>query len=46
MFRPPIHPGEILADALDEIGVTGGELAIEHRAAFKEAWHGHFDPEA
>ena len=25
--RPPIHPGEILADALQEIGVTPTELA-------------------
>jgi addiction module HigA family antidote len=27
MSRPSIHPGEILADELDEIGVTAGELA-------------------
>ncbi|MBM3649297.1 MAG: HigA family addiction module antidote protein [Alphaproteobacteria bacterium] len=27
MRRPPIHPGEILADELDEIGVTPTELA-------------------
>lgn len=27
MARPPIHPGEILADELREIGVTPTELA-------------------
>ena len=27
MARPPIHPGEILADELQEIGVTPTELA-------------------
>ena len=27
MSRPPIHPGEILADELKEIGVTPTELA-------------------
>jgi addiction module HigA family antidote len=27
MTRPPIHPGEILADELKEIGVTPTELA-------------------
>jgi len=27
MSRPPIHPGEILADELKEIGVTPSELA-------------------
>jgi len=27
MTRPPIHPGEILADELAEIGITGTELA-------------------
>jgi addiction module HigA family antidote len=27
MARPPIHPGEILADELHEIGVTPTELA-------------------
>jgi len=27
MFRPPIHPGEILADELKDIGVTPTELA-------------------
>jgi addiction module HigA family antidote len=27
MPRPPIHPGEILADELEEIGVTPTELA-------------------
>jgi plasmid maintenance system antidote protein VapI len=27
MSRPPIHPGEILADALKEIGVAPMELA-------------------
>jgi addiction module HigA family antidote len=27
MSRPPIHPGEILADDLDEIGMTASELA-------------------
>lgn len=27
MSRPPIHPGEILKDELDEIGVSRSELA-------------------
>jgi addiction module HigA family antidote len=27
MARPPIHPGEILADELREVGVTPTELA-------------------
>lgn len=27
MARPPIHPGEILADELQEIGVTPTDLA-------------------
>ncbi len=27
MARPPIHPGEILADELDELGLTSAELA-------------------
>jgi addiction module HigA family antidote len=27
MSRSPVHPGEILADELDEIGVTASELA-------------------
>ncbi len=27
MARPPIHPGEILADELQELGVTPTELA-------------------
>lgn len=27
MTRPPIHPGEILADELTEIGITATELA-------------------
>jgi addiction module HigA family antidote len=27
MPRPPIHPGEILADELDELGVTPTELS-------------------
>src|SRR5688572_8781932 len=27
MARPPIHPGEILADELQEIGVTPTELS-------------------
>jgi len=27
MTRPPIHPGEILADELTEIGITPTELA-------------------
>lgn len=27
MSRPPIHPGEILADELKEIGVKAAELA-------------------
>lgn len=27
MNRPPIHPGEILGDELEEIGITATELA-------------------
>ena len=27
MTRPPIHPGEILADELKEVGVSASELA-------------------
>ena len=27
MARTPIHPGEILADELEEIGLTAAELA-------------------
>lgn len=27
MSRPPIHPGEILADELDELGISAAELA-------------------
>lgn len=27
MNRPPIHPGEILADELDELGITPTELS-------------------
>lgn len=27
MARPPIHPGEILADELHEIGISASELA-------------------
>jgi addiction module HigA family antidote len=27
MSRPPIHPGEILADELQEIGITATELS-------------------
>jgi antitoxin HigA-1 len=27
MSRPPIHPGEILADELEEIGITPTELS-------------------
>src|ERR1700674_4313388 len=27
MTRPPIHPGEILADELEEIGITPTELS-------------------
>ncbi len=27
MARTPIHPGEILADELDELGLTSAELA-------------------
>ena len=27
MSRTPIHPGEILKDQLDEIGISGAELA-------------------
>lgn len=29
MSRPPIHPGEILADELKEIGVTPSALALQ-----------------
>ena len=32
MSRPPIHPGEILADELKEIGVTPSELARQLKA--------------
>ena len=31
MARPPIHPGEILADELEEIGVSATELARQIR---------------
>jgi len=31
MPRPPIHPGEILADELAEIGITPTELARQLR---------------
>jgi len=31
MTRPPIHPGEILADELEEIGVSPTELARQLR---------------
>lgn len=31
MARPPIHPGEILADELQEIGVSPTELARQIR---------------
>ena len=27
MAKPPIHPGEILGDELEEIGLSGAELA-------------------
>lgn len=27
MARPPIHPGEILADELKELGISAAELA-------------------
>ncbi len=27
MARPPIHPGEILADELHELGISASELA-------------------
>lgn len=27
MTRPPIHPGEILADELDELGLNASQLA-------------------
>ncbi|WP_027997923.1 HigA family addiction module antitoxin [Sinorhizobium arboris] len=27
MARPPIHPGEILADELDELGINASQLA-------------------
>lgn len=27
MTRPPIHPGEILADEIQEIGITASDLA-------------------
>ena len=29
MARPPIHPGEILADELEELGMTAAGLARE-----------------
>ena len=29
MARPPIHPGEILADELEEIGITASQLSKE-----------------
>lgn len=29
MERRPIHPGEILADELEELGITAAELARE-----------------
>ena len=32
MSRPPIHPGEILADELGELGVTPTELARQIKA--------------
>ena len=31
MSRPPIHPGEILADELEETGITATELARQLR---------------
>jgi antitoxin HigA-1 len=31
MSRPPIHPGEILADELQEIGISATELARQLR---------------
>ena len=31
MARPAIHPGEILADELEEIGITPSELARQIR---------------
>lgn len=31
MARPPIHPGEILADELQDIGVTAAELSRQIR---------------
>ena len=31
MSRPPIHPGEILGDELEEIGITATELARQLR---------------
>lgn len=27
MARPPIHPGEILADEINELGITASDLA-------------------
>ncbi|HYW21714.1 MAG TPA: HigA family addiction module antitoxin [Nodularia sp. (in: cyanobacteria)] len=27
MARPPIHPGEILADEINQLGITANELA-------------------
>ncbi|GAX35905.1 HigA family addiction module antitoxin [Nodularia sp. NIES-3585] len=27
MARPPIHPGEILADEINQLGITASELA-------------------
>jgi addiction module HigA family antidote len=29
MSRPPIHPGEILADEINEIGISASELAVK-----------------
>lgn len=28
MARPPVHPGEILADELEELGMSAAELAL------------------
>ena len=37
---PPIHPGELLRDELNEIGVSLNELARNLAAAFIATSHG------
>jgi hypothetical protein len=37
MPRTPIHPGEILADELDEIGLSAKRLADSHRSSGEPA---------